>query len=68
MSLRVTLMSDSDWIPMGSTDEGSAVDNYGAYDPKTGRYLSWRVRLLLRIHCPACLRFRFSPGHWLSCR
>jgi hypothetical protein len=24
-------------------------------------------RLIALVHCPACLRFRWNPGHWLSC-
>ena len=24
-------------------------------------------RLIVLIHCPACLRFRWNPGHWLTC-
>jgi hypothetical protein len=27
------------WIPVGSTDEGSAMDEHGEYDPVTGEYL-----------------------------
>jgi hypothetical protein len=24
-------------------------------------------RLIVLVHCPACLRFRWNPGHWISC-
>lgn len=32
-----------------------------------GRSTPLGERLIVRIHCPACLRFRWNPGHWLSC-
>lgn len=35
--------------------------------PERGPSTSLGERLIVFIHCPACLRFRWNPGHWLSC-
>lgn len=43
------------------------VREWDAQHTRNARRTPLAERLIVLVHCPACLRFRWNPGHWLSC-
>lgn len=52
----------------GSHPAGAkTVREWDAEHANKGAHAPLCERLIMLVHCPACLRFRWNPGHWLSC-
>lgn len=50
---------------VGSDADGRPLLRLNPPEPEPSRPLADRI--IERLWCPACLRARFNPGHWLSC-